>query len=267
MEPVRCARQPAASSPPPPSPRVPPGPRLRRLVASHGRRPRRLFNSAFANAPARAALVTARLRPACDSLGLAQRTLYLALAVLDFCSAAAALPPRDFTALALACFCLAAKLNEPAPKLARLAPLRAAIARLGRDYAALEQSVLARVRFDLGFATPHDFLALLVEDARLYRGLRRRAVKPFVAWTSELAFRCAARYAFNRFNALALAVSVLMAGRKHFGCRSLLPEHVARASGCSEAFVGPCLREVLALAAECLRDGRLPPPRLAPRSG
>lgn len=234
--------------------------KLEKHIDSHAASFRRHFNSFFSNRKVRNFVITNYLRPICETLGLAQKTFYLALSMLDYFSSTRALDPGFFKTVALVCLCLAAKVNERHDKLRRLQSLRVFSSSPEVDYASVEKDILTHFGFDLNIISAYDFLTLILEDLKLCRGLNRRSFQEFEEWMSRLAFQCSLQYDLNKYNSLAVAMGILMVTRKLFGYQCLLPWHIGTKTGYSEAFLRPCRRAVRSLAEKLIQSGEMQKP-------
>lgn len=177
--------------------------------------------------------------------------------MIDYIASAHQLGPIEFSHLGLVCLRLASKISEPAGGVIPYKWLSRYSRDQSLDYSALELRVLDRLDFNLNFRSPHSYLTLFTEDARLYAQIKSSRLPGFVSWMSKLAFECSLEYELNRFSSLAVAASIVMAARHAFGCESVLPGFLEALSGCTAKALKPCYGQVGALVKKLTKRGRL----------
>lgn len=219
---------------------------LLHIIDRNDRKHHRHFNPAYEDSELRKNVIENQIKSLCIQLQLQQQTFYLAIALIDSISSKFLLDTDAFAQMSLVCLSLATRVRESQIKVHLLNSCEQIQSLPNRRH--VEHRILIELGFDVNVVTPFDIAMLLLSFEQSFSGVCHSSKKLFCLLISKLMYSSSLEYTTNKFNALVVALSAMMAVRRHCGCEQPLPVYFEKLTGYSQTVLMPCFKQIYFLS-------------------
>ena len=184
--------------------------------------PTRHYNSSYKHSKIRMIIFKKKIKPLCLHLHISIKTFYFSLALFDFITSKYLFSQAMFYKVALTCLILAVKTRESQATLKNLKQIVPYAFRSQLEFNALEKKFLTILNFNLNVVTVFDIISLLASKIEFFDEIKKSEIDHFKIFISRICFEICLNYSANRFQVIAMALSIFIFARETFNCNSLL---------------------------------------------